>query len=183
MRRICIEAAVILLSVYLTPVKAGVEMLDGRESKIWAKGAAYLIVARVTKVLALDGKEDDATHLITLDPIFTVAGEFDPATHPQVEARLYVVPNSDVWVPVAPSKDSILLALIIEGSIGGDANRPFPWVSPDICLFMPDRRGLITLHDLNDKRITETLERIREARAEAKSATRPANDKPPPEDK
>jgi hypothetical protein len=164
---------------------AGTVSLSGREPNLWRSGMAYLIVARVTEVQGLElGKNDEnATHLISLEPLSTVAGTFDPSKGSQIKARAYIGTPFAV-IQDLPSKGAIVLALIEPGNIGGDDARPFPCISPDICHFMPNEQGLFILKGLDDPLVHETLERIRKERAagesEAKAAEKRAQSQPTP---
>ncbi len=78
-----------------------------------------------------------------------------------------------------------MIAFMESAAMGPDDPHPLLWISTSICLFMPEQAGLVTLSGLDDKRIPETLARVRAARvageAEAKAEAKRAETQPAPQ--
>jgi hypothetical protein len=168
-------ASTVMLFCAVSLTNGAIGMINGGDSGLWDRGAYFLVVARVVEVRAVvkkDGEREDATHILTLEPICTLAGVFDPSRQRQFEARLAAYPNSSS-VHEAPAKDSLIMVVILTAGADDDPH-VLPVVTPEICTFMPDKSALVAVHDLNDKLITETAKRVRDARAREKAATQPS---------
>jgi hypothetical protein len=155
-----------------SPAFAGWGTEHGDEERLWE--ANFLIVARVIDVRAIDRKidpEDDDTHLLLLEPLLTLAGSFDPSQQSELRVRLCVADHADS-VGEAPPKGSTILVVIYHGEIAGDVTRPALCIPTARCLFMPDDAALVVLKDAADKRILETVRKVRAARGAKKNTTR-----------
>jgi len=171
---------VLCLICNVSATLAALGTYTGREPGFWQR--QFIIVARVNGVHTLDRQRDpqeDATHILSLEPLLTLAGNFDPSRQPVIKVRVAVTaPSSTIQsssVTEPPREGSIVLAVIGSGNIDSDDRRPFLWVASEICLFMPDEAGLVTLQGLSDKRILETLKKVRERRGANPPASQPSD--------
>jgi hypothetical protein len=160
---------VVTIACLASPGVAATPTITAGDEKLWDHGGAYLIVALVKEVAPVVVEPNEAaTHILTLQPVCTLAGEFDPSKNPEIRARAWIdekhVKYGHSSMVAIPAKGTPVLVLIVQGNIGDDGRRPFPWVASAICTFMPEKYGLVAVKDLNDARITETLERIRRGR-------------------
>jgi hypothetical protein len=158
----------------VSPAFAGWGTVKGDDDRVWEK--CFVVVARVADVSALDPKmdpEDGATHLLLLEPLSTLAGTFDPSRQSELRVRLRIAGYADS-VPEAPPRGSTILVFIAPSVVARDGKLPPFCVVTDKCPFMPDDGGLVVLRDAADKRILETMRKVRAARGVKESTTRPS---------
>ncbi|HET6250476.1 MAG TPA: hypothetical protein VFE47_22500 [Tepidisphaeraceae bacterium] len=156
--------------------------ITARGEKLWDRGGEYLIVAVVEDVVPLNGPNENATHLLTFQPICTLAGEFDPVKEPEIKARAWIDEKHEKYgrssMDKIPAKGEMVLVLITPVGIGLDVKGSVLWVADEICTFMPDEYGLVPVKDLSDKRIMETVERVRRGRIPLKDVKFPGDPTP-----
>jgi len=168
---------VLTLIVYgglMSQSRGGLGTTTGKEPGLWDQ--QNLIVARVTELRILDRKQDpqeSTTHILILEPLVTLAGHLDPSQKSQIQARMAVARGLS-WGPrKAPEMGALVLALIYPDDDRRNDKIPSYRVSNNACLFMPEEVGIVQLlRGLSDRRILETLARVRAARGTG-SATRP----------
>jgi hypothetical protein len=160
--RIAVGVVIIWL-ILVEPLSAGIGTTTGGERGLWTEGRYAVIVARVTRVVEMNVHEDRGTHTVTLAPLATLAGSIDPTAAESVSATLYAG-DTGTKIRVAPSAGELVMAVV---QVSKDAaNRWF--IVSDICTFMPNRSALEVIDGLGDRRVTETANRLREARARAR---------------
>ena len=175
--KFCIVNCVLLTASFLPSASAGRGTNYGDEKWLWE--SSFLIVARVSEVRAVDPKKDhdsEASHILTLEPLATIAGHLDPSQQAGLQVSLYTDPFGST-VFKAPKKGALILAVICPGNVEGDENRPNFCVSPEVCRFMPDKAGYVVVHDMADKIIYDTMKKLREIRhTDAEVTTRPSQE-------
>ena len=152
----------------------------GREPGLWTDGNYCVVVGTIHEI-----RRNTADNRVqaSLVPKATLAGSFDPSLHPQVRVDFRTGTTSSIRH--VPAKGATVLAVIRWGMAveEGSHTRKANWIVSDLCTFMPDRSALVVITGLDDPRVAQTLERIREARANPEpdpnaatttSATRPA---------
>ena len=141
-------------------------MLTGRERDAWGHEGYSVIVAHVVRVKTLPGvRSDEGTHEVRLEPLATLAGKFDPTQDPDLLTVMSVDRGSRTSsTDSVPPVDALVLAVIEPGFLAGDPKRPCIWITSMFCRFMPRESALVVIDGLGDKRITETVARIRDAR-------------------
>jgi hypothetical protein len=133
----------------------GYGVCTGRERGFWRADQHSVVVAKVLS---------DATHVETpsskhyykmsIEPVATLAGAFDVSRQAKIEVGFYIGgPNIDH----APPKDAFILIVLEQPA----------FIISDDCEFMPDHSALVIVDGLSDRRVHETLDKIRDARAHA----------------
>ena len=140
-----------------------------------------VIVARVNYV-AEDHSDEKrgtttATHQLDIEPLFNLTGPLDPSRIRSLSA-LIIVSDFASSIQVVPGKGDIILAVIENTHRDGE---PIYGICSEACDFMPDAHGCVIIKRFNDKRIWETLEKLRkgredEAKEKAKEGEKPKND-------
>jgi hypothetical protein len=57
-----------------------------------------------------------------------------------------------------------VIAVLAPGFIAGDESRPALFVVSDVCTFMPTGSALVVVDGLGDRRVAETVGKLRDAR-------------------
>jgi hypothetical protein len=135
-----------------------------------------VIAARVARVEPGDMGEDKP-HLLTLRPLSTLAGKFDPSLRPEIVVRCYTGPTGSSIRRLPEPGRYVLAAIDLR-----DPNDPrdSDMIPSDFCTYMPDGSSLAEIRGLDDPLYVETLEKIQKVRAAAIAAastqptTRPA---------
>jgi hypothetical protein len=100
----------------------------------------------------------------TMVPRSTLAGAFDPSTHPVLPVQFYVYgPTSSIRRP--PEEGAIVMAVcqLVRAKERGESDRAK--VYSHVCAFMPDEAALVVLTGFDDARIAQTLKKLQDARA------------------
>jgi len=141
------------LGVLLAPVcvEGGTGSLHGNEPRAWDEGGYFLIVAQVKEVAAVSGDKSRGNYKATLIPYATLAGVFDPGEDSSLEVTFTCGVPRPISIKAVPKKGAIVLAVL-----GGK-----DWVTDDDCSFMPDRSALVTIDGMADKRVIETIRKLR----------------------
>ena len=129
---------------------AGWKTLQGNEDYAWKDGAYSLIIAEVKEISGVSGDKKMGTHKATLNPVATLAGTLDPGATFSLDVRLYCGVGS-TSIPSAPLKGATVIAVL----------RGIDYVASDDCAFMPDRSALVTIDGFADKRVMETIRKLR----------------------
>lgn len=123
-----------------------------------------IIIARVVALSKAKEGSDLANNgyrdLATLEPLATLAGLLDPSLRPKVDVGLWISDAPGFKTTKLPPVGAIVLAMIMAND---------QTIFPETCPVMPDGSGLVVLDGVGDRRVHETLERIRVARAAAKA--------------
>jgi hypothetical protein len=150
----------LILAVFVTaifqPIAAAGITFSSAENV--GKDQCSVIIAKVDEIKAAN--EDDATHLLIIEPLATIAGDFDPSIERKLRVRMWV-DNATSSVRQAPRPDALVMVVIRGGMLKGE---PVTYIVSDVCTFMPQRSACVTVTSLEDKVISETLARIREER-------------------
>ena len=101
-----------------------------------------------------------------LIPLATLAGSFDSSSEIDVTARLWVGGVGSA-IRNDPPVNAIVIAVIRQDYLGYQ-------ISPEICLFMPEQKGLVVIEGFGDPKVLQTIEKIRAVRHKGHPATRPA---------
>ena len=135
-------------------VEGGTEVTSGREPRFWDGPPAHAVVLARVYEEAHHVKGADSPHYfeMTIEPLATVAGKFDPTEHAKLRVEFFVGTSS---IPEAPAEGDVIMIVLQ----GGD------FIVSDVCQFMPHDLPLVVVDGLNDPRVHDTLKRIREARA------------------
>jgi hypothetical protein len=160
MKILCILASVVGCFC-LTPLLAQMTF-SGKEAEVWAQYELSVVVARVDRVAA-GARYETGTHLITMTPLATLAGLFDPSLYPEVAVATWIG-EMGTSIHRAPAPGVVVIAVIGKN----EGNRV---VLAENFSFMPDSCPLVVVTGLDDPRIIETLRKIRLARA---ATTKPA---------
>ena len=141
----------------------------GREVMVYVRdlgGCQSVIVARLTKVTAIPGgAARGETHVIELEPLATLAGVLDPSKTPSLTAGVDVEAFPGISsIHTAPAVGAYVLAVIwkVDAQIGTMTYR----INSDDCDFMPECQGMLTIDGFGDKRVWQTLERLRKGRVD-----------------
>ena len=159
---ICVALCVFVLGS-ASSLLAGGGNLTGQERRSWGDDGYSVILARVKEVKTIS-EPDAGTHEVKFEPMATIAGHFDPSESDVIVTRLYAHQFTTSIADVPPV-GSYVLAVIAKSLIAGDPKRPCLFVESMWCKFMPEESGLVVVDGPADKRILETLDRIRKARA------------------
>lgn len=149
--------------------------LTGREYDFWSDYS--VVVATVARVLAPPQGTCD-TYRATLVPKATLSGSFDSSLYGTVPVRFYGY-VTDMIRP--PRQGATVLAVIrVDSTVPVDEQLSV-WIEPITFEFMPDGLPLVVIDGLDDRRVDQTLKRIRAARAnpEPPPWERPADESPP----
>ena len=131
----------------------------------WKKRKLSVIVATIKDVKSADG-DPSQPYRATLTPLATIAGGFDPSASPTLAVRFFAAKSGSAIDEVP--KDGATVLVVIERDVTyADEQEPSVWIDSNKCPFMPGSAGLVTIDGLDDKRVPETLKRIRDARAGA----------------
>jgi hypothetical protein len=160
-------AMLFLVSFVVTPACGGIDPISGSERGLFAEytgpfmGRGCSVI--VARVLDVTRRKDDlehyrGSHNVTLEPLMLLAGLLDPSVHPKIEPIASFSEAAGVFTKEPPPKGAVILVVLMENGEG---------IHSDRCSFMPNDFPLIVLDGLGDKRILETLDRIRKARAVA----------------
>lgn len=161
-----------------TVVSAGTGHIAGGEDKLWrADGGLCVVVARVLNVTELPKIRDDGTtHVARLQVLANLAGYFDPSQDVSFDVD---IASDPVSVNEIPASGATVIAVLEHSFVNYDKSKPRMAVVPATCRFMPGENGspLAVVTGLGDRRVAQTLDAIRKARANHLGAvvtTRPA---------
>lgn len=183
MRRASALAALALL-LTCTSSPAAISTRSGREWGFWTLWHTSVIIARVTDVQTIT---KNYSYWLVLEPVATLAGEFDPSTRPTMKCALNAaLIGASVQDP--PPKGSLILAVFVpDVEFRPGAEHPesikCDIIDTNFHQYMPEDKGFVVLNGMNDPRILATLKRIQEARAHPNPSpypaptTRPASDR------
>jgi hypothetical protein len=122
-------------------------------------GDYSIIIARVKDVHKEVGDKPDSTHTLTIEPLATIAGLFDPSKYATIKVALWAATESSV--DAAPDRGSLILAVIHPYEVRGERRI---CITASMCTFMPGGSACVTVTGMNDKRILQTLDWVREER-------------------
>jgi hypothetical protein len=147
-------------------VLAGTGHVSGGEDDLWrTNGGLCVVVARVLDVKELPKpRVDGTTHTARLQVFANIAGYFDPSHAANLEVDIVYDPVS---VNEIPRSGAMVIAVLEHSCIDYDEKRPNMAVVPAVCAFMPGDTGspLSVISGLSDRRVADTLDAIRRARA------------------
>lgn len=153
LRRVACVAGLTVAFWAVVIADAAVGVYTGREPKFWSESHHSLILARVCdEATHVDGADSKFLLHMTIEPLATLAGEFDPSKHSKQDVRFYV---GTPTIPEAPGEGTIVLAVVQDGN----------FVISDACQFMPHGAPMVAIDGLSDSRVLATLKKVREARA------------------
>jgi hypothetical protein len=131
---------------------------------LWSENNEALVIAQVVddgpRVLNADHIGGNA--FAVLEPLAVLAGQLDPSATPDIKVTFYQGPGAR-HIFNLPPKGSLVLAVV------SDKN----FIISDTCTFMPDGSPLVVLDGLGDRRILETIGRLRKVRL-APAPTQPS---------
>jgi hypothetical protein len=167
MRRLFFAVLTIFVASGTTAQSHGAqEELKADDPTTFGVRANSVVVARVRKVAKIADRRI-GTHTVTLEPLVTLAGAFDPTAEPELKVRLWAE-----WVGSsiqrAPPIGAMVVAVIGEGPVLGGPDT-FMYAVSEICDFMPEGSGMVVVENLADKRVQEIIDKIRAGRARAKA--------------
>ena len=133
---------------------AGTSVVSGREPGFWSGPPEHaVVIARVyDEARHVKGAESDRSFEMTIEPLATLAGSFDPSQHAKLKVGFYVGTSS---IPDAPAEGDLIM-IVLEGG---------NFIVSDVCQFMPHNLPLVVIDGLSDPRVHDTLKKIRDARA------------------
>jgi hypothetical protein len=157
-------SACLCVALVAASALAALRRTSAGDPDVWERRDYSVVIATITDVQKKG--EGYVPYTASLAPIATIAGRLDPSLRSSVAVSFYVSSLTSS-IPAPPQEGALVLAAVERVS---DPDREKPasfWVDSNVCPFMPDDAGIVTLKDLNDPRIAQTLQRIRDARAGA----------------
>jgi hypothetical protein len=131
---------------------------------LWSENDVMLVIARVvddgSRVLNADNVGGNA--FAVLEPLALLAGPGDPSATPNLKVTFYYGPGAENIHDIPP-KGALILAVVMEKN----------FIISDTCTFMPEGSPLVVLNGFGDRKITDTIDRLRKVRL-ASPATQPA---------
>ena len=169
MRSAACYAAILCIGLTNTTL-GGLGTTTGKERGLWTDGRYSVIVATMHDIHPPD-KKAYGPHAARLAPLATLAGGFDCSLHPALPVRFYVGQGTSVRRSTPLPKDGATVMAVIQmpKPREGEPEDPNPegFIVSDICTFMPGKSSFVAIDSLADPRVTETLKKIQEARANA----------------
>lgn len=149
---------VVCVLCHATPARAAIVTYRGTEKDFWNDKS--VVLAEVVTVVTLDKWWRVR---MTLDVQATLSGQYDAATHPQVEATFETMVMLVKRWPLQP-KDRVVV--VLQRLPGGQYRIP-----TSMFTFMPQKQPIAVITSLHDEAVQETIARLREVRiTKAKSA-------------
>ena len=137
------------------PAGGGTATVNGSEPGLFTIDRFSVVVARVIEIKAVDPNDRHPTEFeVILEPLALVAGTLDPSENARIREQFTAGNAVNLSIRKPPPKDAIVLAML-----KGD------YIVSSAATFMPDGVPLVVINGIGDKRVAETLSRIREARA------------------
>jgi hypothetical protein len=142
----------VLLLVGPSPSDAGIRVNRGDERGFWTEDHFVVLLARIAnEAKHVDGADSPHYYKMTIQPLATLAGAFDASEQAGLKVTLYIGgPNIRDIPPVGAT----VLAVV------KDSN----FIVSDTCMFMPDHSPLAVVDGLGDRRVIETIDRLRKVR-------------------
>lgn len=137
--------------------------IDGTEQGLWTDEQLVVVVARFTAYRRNDGPQAPGWDEAALVPLATLAGTFDPSNTTELPVRFFEGVASSIRT--VPKEGAVVLAVIRMNFRNGEDKAPANGIVSDGCTFMPDESSLVPVNGVGDKRVVETLDRVRKARA------------------
>jgi hypothetical protein len=129
----------------------GTNSLHGNEPRAWDDGGYNLIIAEAQDVMAVPGDKSRGNYKAKLIVFATLAGTLDPGANASLEVTFECGVPGPVSILAVPKNGAMVLAVLGEKD----------YVTSDDCSFMPDRSALVTIDGLADKRVMETIRKLR----------------------
>jgi hypothetical protein len=142
---------------------AGHGTITGRETEGWDDGV-YVVLIGVIQDVQKEQTTGEDVHFATFVPHATIAGAFDPSTHPILPVK-FVVGRPTSSIAQAPEEGAVVLAVVqlIRAKKTGTSDTGI--IYSHTCTFMPGEAALVVLKGFDDPRIDEILKRLQHARA------------------
>jgi hypothetical protein len=146
----------------------GVGTRFGTERGMWTEDHTVVFIARIEAVVNREGI-NGMTHEVTLVPLATLAGDYDPTTRPEkLVAGAWVGPMGTRIQSLPQPGVTVAVVMRIDSLIGNpEVRRSF--ITSDAFAFMPNGNPLVVIEKIDDPRIEQIVAKIRAARAKADS--------------
>jgi hypothetical protein len=154
----------ILLIMSIASVSyGGYGRISGKEFGLWTDDHCVVAVVRVESAVDLK-RTEGANYSITVTPLATLAGNLDPTEIRTLTLSTYVGGvTSSIKAP--PQEGSLVIAVLYLNVLVGDDTDRTNVIFCETAEFMPNRAGMCSIEGLNDPKVRETIERLRDARA------------------
>lgn len=129
-------------------------------------GAFIVMVANVIEIKDIGNDDRRGNYEIVFSPLATLAGCFDATEAKALRAYGHLRSFGSSILEV-PAKGSTVMVVLARFPLGGDPNKVDVFIQSEGCPFMPGASSMVTVDGLGDKRVLETIAKIRKARAEA----------------
>jgi hypothetical protein len=142
---------------------AGLGTITGREIKGWREGYYNVVIARIYDVKKDGGIHPDL-YLASIKPQATLAGTFDSSLYPVLPVQFYVA-DTHSSIKKIPAEGALVIVVLKFLPPDDQDEHAAGFIFSDTCTFMPDQAAIVAIRGLDDPRVSETLNKLQEARA------------------